>query len=126
MKDVSLHVTVEFVKKDNNLSMKVEQEDGNVYDFEEYTPADLDTFDLDQYAGTYFSEEIMTEFEIVVRRGMITGHHFRSGEFPLTFVKEDVLKSPGGLARIVRNDGGEIIGIKASTGRVRNLWFEKK
>ncbi len=126
MKDVPMHVTVEFVKKDNDLSMKVEQEDGNVYDFAEYKPVDLATFDLEQYAGTYFSEEIMTEFEVFIRRGMIIGRHFRSGEFPLTFVKEDVLQSPVGLVRIVRNEEGQITGVKASTGRVRNLRFEKK
>ena len=127
MKDVSQRVTVEFIKKDNHLSMIVEQADGNVYDFEEYTPVDLATFDLDQYAGTFYSEEIDTEYEIFVRRGMIMGRHFRLGEFPLTFVKEDVLQSPGGgLSRIVRNEQGEITGVKASTGRVRDLWFEKQ
>ena len=126
MKDVPQRVTVEFIKKDNKLSMKVEQADGNVYDFEEYKPVDLASFDLDQYAGTFYSEEIDTEYEIFVRRGMIVGRHFRLGEFPFTFVKEDVLQSPGGLARVVRNESGEITGIKASTGRVRNLWFEKK
>ena len=126
MKDVAQRVTVEFVKKDNKLSMKVEQEDGNVYDFEEYKPVDLASFDLDQYAGTFYSEELETEYEIFVRRGMIMGRHFRLGEFPITFVKEDVLQSPGGLVRIVRNENGDITGIKASTGRVRNLWFEKK
>ena len=126
MKDVSMHVTVEFTKVDGKLKMKVEQEDGNVYDFEEYEQVDLDTFDLGQYAGTYFSEEIMTEFELFVRKGMILGRNFRSGEFPFTFVKEDVLKSPGGMTRIVRNEAGEITGLKASTGRVRNLWFKKK
>ena len=126
MKDVPQRVTVEFIKKDNKLSMKVEQEDGNIYDFEEYKPVDLATFDLDQYAGTFYSEEIETEYEIFIRRGMIVGRHFRFGEIPFTFVKEDVLKSSGILARIVRNESGEITGIKASTGRVRNLWFEKK
>ena len=126
MKDVSLYVTVEFKKGDGKLQMTVEQEDGNVYDFEEYEPVDLDSFDLEQYSGTYFSEEIMTEFELFVRKGMMLGRNFRAGEFPFTFVKEDVLKSPGGMVRIVRNEAGEITGIKASTGRVRNLWFEKK
>lgn len=126
MKDVSLLVTVEFKKQDSALSMYVEQEDGQSFDFESFDQAALDNFDLKQYAGTYFSEELMTEYELFVQDGKLMGRHFRLGVFPFKLLKEDFLESPGGNAQIVRDESGQVTGIRASTGRVKNLWLEKK
>ncbi len=126
MKDVPIFVTVEFKKADNAISMLVEQEDGNTYDFGSFDPVDLNTFDLEQYTGTYFSQELMTEYELFVEGGKLMGRHFRLGPFPFKLLREDFLESPGGSAKVVRDESGQVKGLKVSTGRVRNLWFEKK
>ncbi len=126
MKDVSIYVTVEFKKANNELSMLVEQENGQNFNFESLEPIDLKTFDLKQYAGTYFSEELMTEYELYVQDGKLMGRHFRLGSVPLNVIKEDYLESPGGKVMVTRNNSGKVKGLKVTTGRVRNLRFEKK
>ncbi len=126
MKDVSIYVTVEFKKANNALTMYVEQENGHNFNFESLEPIDLETFDLKQYAGIYFSEELMTEYELYVQDGKLMGRHFRLGSVPLKVIKEDYLESPGGKVTVTRNKSGRVNGLKVTTGRVRNLNFEKK
>ena len=126
MKDVAIYVTVEFKKANNALSMLVEQENGHNFNFESFVPIDLATFDLQQYAGTYFSEELMTEYELYVQDGKLMGRHFRLGAFPLSLIKEDYMESPGGNVKVARDESGQVKGLMVSTGRVRNLQFKKK
>ena len=83
---------------------------------------------LSDYAGKYYSEELMTTYEFVVTEGKLVAKHSRVSDFNLTPIKEDQFSSDAwffGQIEFVRDDNKKITGFKASNGRVRNLYFKK-
>ena len=78
--------------------------------------------------GTYYSEELETRYEILLRDDRLVGYHQRHGEFELYPLEEDRLKSSAFYfadVKVVYRDENDVEGIKVSNGRVRNVWFEK-
>ena len=82
---------------------------------------------LHSYSGNFYSPEIETWFQINVGDDQLIGHHVRHGDFPIKVLKKDVLEGPWpiGTIKFIRDTDSRITGIRASNGRVRNLWFKK-
>ena len=88
--------------------------------------ATLSEEELGEYAGEYYSEELDTTYRLIVREGELVGRHQRHSDFRLRFNEEDEFRGGVlGTIRFDRNVEGGIEGFKATSGRVRNLWFEK-
>ncbi len=127
MLNVPINVTVEFTKENNKKEMKVTEAEGNEYRFDQYLPIDLSTFNISPYEGTYFSPELMTEYQILYKNGKLLARHYRLGEIPLKIIREDLMEAPGGIKiQMQRDENKRVIGMKVSTGRVDDLWFGKK
>ena len=79
-------------------------------------------------AGTYYSPELDTRYEIVLEAGSYRVLHQRHEAFELMPVGEDELVGTAYFFRDVQveRENGTVKGIRVSNGRVRNLWFEKK
>ncbi|MGB5238111.1 MAG: serine hydrolase domain-containing protein [Flavobacteriaceae bacterium] len=127
MLKVPSYVTVEFTKEDNLGGMIVSEDDENQYRFDNYIPIDLSALNISPYEGTYFCPELMTEYQIVFKNNELLARHFRLGEIPLKLIRADLMEAPGGIKiHMHRTEDGSVDGMKVSTGRASDLWFEKK
>jgi CubicO group peptidase (beta-lactamase class C family) len=90
---------------------------------------DLAKVNLTEYTGEYYSTELSTAYSIIVVSGKLTARHFRTGDIHLTATKPDQFTGDQwyfGNIEFIRDNNNTITGCKVSTGRVRNLKFEKK
>ena len=83
---------------------------------------------LNQYIGTYYSEELATEYKIDLSKGNLSIHHMRLGDFNLLAdpTKEDQFSIPIGMFAFFKDEHGKIAGFRLSGGRVKNIRFDKK
>jgi CubicO group peptidase (beta-lactamase class C family) len=83
---------------------------------------------LQQFAGTYYSDELDTRWEIVARDGRLVAQHRRYDDVPLDPGEVDDFTSGTWFMRdlkFTRDDRGRVDGFLVTTGRVRNLRFDK-
>jgi CubicO group peptidase (beta-lactamase class C family) len=83
---------------------------------------------LADFEGNYYSPELNTTYTFRSEKGKLHVTHQRVSDFDLTPVKPDVFNSTQwffGLVEFVRDAAGKVSGCKVTTGRVRNLKFEK-
>jgi len=84
---------------------------------------------LSEYAGDYYSPELSTTYTMVVESGKLIAKQFRTGDVRLKLVKPDQFSGDQwyfGTIEFLRDNNNSITGYKVSTGRVRNLKFDKK
>lgn len=81
---------------------------------------------MDQYSGTYYSEEFEAIYKIDYTNNKLMLHHMRLGDFELT---PDLIVAGAfncNLGRMeFQSDNGKVKGFKLSRGRVKNLVFSK-
>ncbi len=102
--------------------------DGEPETLEYFEPVALRVPDLDDYVGTYFSEELQTTYDLVVEDGGLVLKHLRHSDIHLQPLKEDIFLADQGFfgtLRFKREIDGSITGLMIHTGRVKNLPFEK-
>lgn len=82
---------------------------------------------LPDYAGHYRSEELDTTWLVQVKEGKLVLQHRRQGEIPLRSTTRDRFSASNvGSMQFERDSGGKVIGFKVTTGRVRNLRFDRQ
>ena len=92
--------------------------------FARQTPAKAEAGKLREYAGTYYSEELGATY-VVTATDSTLSLKTRMGE-PVTVRPAYGEVFEGGfLLRFVRDTGGKVTGFLASTGRVRNVRFQR-
>jgi CubicO group peptidase (beta-lactamase class C family) len=85
--------------------------------------------DLDQFIGSFYSEELSTEYILSNESNVLFMMHPRLSKIALIPQRPDVFGSTSwsfSSIDFTRDNEGNITGFYASNGRVRNLWFEKK
>jgi CubicO group peptidase (beta-lactamase class C family) len=80
---------------------------------------------LDDYTGIYSSEEIEPLYRIRLENGGLVLHRLRNKPDMLHPVTLDLFTVSIGSIRFTRSSGGKISGFTLSTGRIKNLRFEK-
>jgi CubicO group peptidase (beta-lactamase class C family) len=91
----------------------------------DFDPAKLN---LAEYTGDYYSPELCTTYSFTVESGKLIARNFRTGDVHLTPVKTDNFSGDQwyfGNIEFVKDNNNTVTGCKVSTGRVRNLMFEK-
>lgn len=82
---------------------------------------------LSDYAGDYRSEELEMSWLVEIKDGGLVVQHRRHGENRLRPVARDRFSgSELGSLQFERDAGGKVTGFKVTTGRVRNLRFERQ
>ncbi len=84
--------------------------------------------DLASYAGTFHSEELSTAYILKVENGKLVAKHSRLSDIALTPVKRDAFAGDQWFfsqVNFVRDANKDITGIKVSSGRVKDLIFQK-
>jgi hypothetical protein len=117
--------TVRFEGKDKyTLTMS----NGITYNYQKFEPVKPEAINTSIYLGEYYSPELQTSYTIKEEAGKLIAYHPRHGEFPLLFIKKEAYQAgyPLGLIEIEMDKKGDVTGFRATNGRVRNLWFERK
>jgi CubicO group peptidase (beta-lactamase class C family) len=92
-------------------------------------PLRLSQEQLQNYAGSYYSDELETTYTVFVKDSVLAIRHQRHPDFTLRPERHDVFNGVGvfgGQLVFERNDDKMITGFRVNTGRVRNLLFEKQ
>jgi CubicO group peptidase (beta-lactamase class C family) len=81
---------------------------------------------LKEYAGRYYSDELDTRYDLIMKSGALHVQIGHNDETPVMPLKRDFF-SAGDFAKIkfLRDGNGAITGLTVSTGRVKNLKFSK-
>ncbi|HET9986716.1 MAG TPA: serine hydrolase domain-containing protein [Longimicrobiales bacterium] len=89
-------------------------------------PADV-TAHLDDYVGTYASDEVAAEWSIQLRDGRLVLHTRRGADLPLEPVFADAFGSPDvGVLRFVRDASGRVGAISLTTRGVHDLRLARR
>lgn len=92
------------------------------------TPVEVSPSLLDQYAGTYYSDELETAYRLSVEKAKLVAHHMRLGDF--TFDPDLVtigrFNSTNGTINFFKNEQGKVAGFRLTNGRVKNILFKKE
>jgi len=95
--------------------------------FEEYDNSPLSKTEMQEYTGSFYSQELETSYKISQLNDQLMGYHSRHGEFPIQLLKKDLTDWSGfAISQYVRNNKNEITGFYVSLDRVKNVWFEKE
>ncbi|WP_422103790.1 serine hydrolase domain-containing protein [Winogradskyella sp.] len=125
MLNVGVDLYVEFKKNEDDTTMIVVINDDAPIVSEAFTPPNYNTNSLKEFAGTYHSDELSSSYTLIIKDNKIIGTHPRASDFELTTAKSDVFTAGGNIIKFLRNADNSIKGLTVSTGRVRNLVFDK-
>jgi CubicO group peptidase (beta-lactamase class C family) len=88
----------------------------------------LSEIDLSEYSGKYYSKELETFYSLVLKEGKIVAQHPRHSDKSLEVLDRDFLTSHEWFMKkikVMRDAQQKILGIKVSSTRSRDIWFEK-
>ncbi len=92
-------------------------------------PFDPKSIDLKAYTGAYYSPELQTSYNLELKGDTLIANHIRHEPCVMTPITGDVFATDAWFMskiEFIRNNKLEITGFKASSGRVRNVKFEKR
>jgi len=91
-------------------------------------PIKADPSKYGQYAGNYYSPELEVTYKIYVDKDRLMVHHMRLGDFAISpdFGTADLFIGDVGQMQFVKDGNGKIIGFKLSSGRPKNIRFDKQ
>jgi CubicO group peptidase (beta-lactamase class C family) len=128
MKDVPGDVYVDFSDKSGSRYNAYTVTEANGYKseakrIEPFVPTDAE---LKEYAGSYYSDELDTRYDLELRAGSLRIRGGHSEDATLAPLMKDIFAA-GGQARVMflRDGQGAISGFLVSTNRVLNLRFSK-
>jgi Domain of unknown function (DUF3471)/Beta-lactamase len=83
---------------------------------------------FNQYMGTYYSEELGSEYKVDINKSRLFMHHMRLGDFELIPDPSGKDQFSANIGSIVffRDNQEKVIGFKLSGGRIKNIRFDKK
>ena len=89
----------------------------------------FDKADLAEYPGVYWSDELETQYTVVLKDGKLVASHAHHGDIALTPVSKDSFR--GGAffmqeVKFVRGGEGRVTGMTAGGGRVRAVRFSRR
>ena len=89
------------------------------------TPYQPSAAQLEEFAGTYRSDEVDMPREVVVRDGKLVVLSLKSGEIALLPVAADLFNGRGNRIRFLRDAQGKVTGASLSTFRIWNFRFAR-
>ncbi len=81
--------------------------------------------DLSQYAGTFVSEELRTDYQFAPEDGKLMFKRYRFEPKPLRYLIEDTYSSSGATFVFERDANGQVTGLRLNTGRSQGMYFER-
>jgi hypothetical protein len=91
-------------------------------------PVDPESVDLGDFQGRFYSPELETFYDLAVEEGTLMARHIRHEPITLTPTGPDAFSGSiwfFGQAAFERGEDGNVVAVLVSSGRVRNVRFEK-
>ncbi len=119
---------IEFVeaKSPERRSLVFQPESGRALTYVLIKPVTPSANQLREYPGVYFSEELNTNYRLVLQNGKLYLQHRNLPQQPMQPILVDWFKLKELYFQFVRDRDGNIAGFRLSAGRVKNLWFAAK
>lgn len=92
------------------------------------TMVKVDSLQLNQYVGTYYSGELETAYRFSVENGKLVAHHMRLGDFTFEpdLVATERFSSNNGTINFFKDEQKKITGFRLTSGRIKNILFKKQ
>ena len=121
----SIKPIVTFDNKTHQMTIKIEDNLPGVFSFLQ-SNVDKNTNDLNAFVGHYYSPELKTTYSVFNEGKDIYIEHARHGKMKLNQLYNTVFSTdePVGIVEINRSKSGEVLGLRMSNGRTRNVWFK--
>ena len=90
---------------------------------------DKEKVDLSKYVGEFYSPELETSYHIIVKDNGLIAKHIRHEPTTLTPISPDTFSTSAwfmGNIVFIMDAQGKVTGMKVSSGRVKNVQFERK
>jgi hypothetical protein len=87
---------------------------------------DPTTEQLNEFAGSYVSEEIETVYQVAVEEGKLVLSSLKTRPVTLNPTVKDVFSNSSANLRFTRDSEGKVVGAILNRGRVRNFRFSKR
>lgn len=84
---------------------------------------------LAEFVGDYYSDELGTIYTMVVKDDHLVAQHRRHDDIPLTLISADHFTGEAWWfhqVHFTRDDEKRVTGFRLTSGRVRNLRFDKR
>ena len=112
----------------NNVHLLKLQQGGGSFDAPRLKQFDKTAVNLAEFTGRFYSDELATEYNFIVKNDTLIATHARLSDIKLNPVKSNFFVANQwffGQTEFVRDNNNAVIGCKVTNGRVRNLWFKK-
>lgn len=120
---------IEFIpNEENDIQLLKLHQGGQIMEAPRVKEFDHSSVKLSDFSGEFYSEELSTSYHFTVVNDSLIAKHSRLSDFNLKPVKKDMFSGDTwffGQVDFIRNADGIVTGCKVSSGRVRNLYFEK-
>jgi len=114
-----------FVWDSDNKVNLLKLDQGGINDAPRVKPFDKTSVNLREFIGQFHSDELSTDYNFVIKNDTLVVTHARNSDIKTIPAKKDVFAGAFGRIEFIRDKSNVIIGCKISTGRVRNLRFNK-
>jgi len=125
MLGVDADIRVKFSKSIEKRQMTVLIDGDKPIISNEFTPPNYKVSDLKEFTGEYYSPELKTTYEAILKNDKLTFTHARASDVIISATKRDMFLTSGYSFMFERNENYQITGFRISAGRVKNLWFGK-
>ncbi|WP_339715403.1 serine hydrolase domain-containing protein [uncultured Kriegella sp.] len=103
-------------------------DDGDTIISKSYIPINYSKEQLQEFAGTFYSEELSTSYSFKIKNDTLTATHSRLNDIRINPIKKDMFFGDQWFfnnIKFERDNSNAISGIRISNGRVKNLLFKK-
>lgn len=122
----SIKPIVTFDNKTHQMTIEIGDNLPGIFSFLQ-SNVDKNTNHLNTFVGHYYSPELQTSYSIFKEESDIYIEHAKHGKMKLNQLYNTVFSTeePVGIVEIIRSKSGEVLGLRMSNGRTRNVWFKR-
>jgi hypothetical protein len=125
---VGVDAKVTFHRDSDNKINLLKLHQGGIFDAPRKKPFDKSSVNLNEFVGTFHSDELSTDYTFVIKNDTLVVTHSRLSDIKMTPIKTDIFNGDQLFPvqiEFIRDINKAVIGFKVSSGRVRNMWFKK-
>jgi CubicO group peptidase (beta-lactamase class C family) len=125
--DIPFDIDIEFEKsglsEPFHLSVRINNEKPDIY--QRLNIVSLNSDQLNEFAGEYYSEELDMTYKIIVEDGTLLLNRRNSPQETLKPTIKDLLKGANTTFQFIRDDHNQVTGFNLGVGRIKNVRFAK-
>lgn len=123
------NVFVSFTEVTGKAEMNIQIGENPPMTLKPYAPVSYPLSNINDYTGSYYSPELETTYQLLVKDGKLVTHHQRLENFTLSPIMKDKFDGNDFSFNHIsfeRDSQGRVSGFRISNGRVQNLLFVRQ